>query len=255
MTIMMWRSALPSNPTDRDTLLARIREGGLRRRARRRRALLAGGVAAGVLIVVPVLVLTGSDDRQPVVTADSSESTTTSTSTTESTSTTVTEEPSTEASTTEPSTTATTLVCRNSDNPACGDFYWDPPINNQPITGALSLAESTPQAGQPVTLSVSASDPDSNPQLCFDDQETVDQLAFDLPTHCVYPACAIGYSGYGPHDPPAPQGGGDATQTVTLTFSQPGSYTVTAHLGSRSGTCGSLYDSSIELQISVTVTA
>jgi hypothetical protein len=250
MTITMWRCALALYPTDRDTLLERIRENGLRRRMRRRRALVTGTIVVVVLVAVPVVSLSGSDDRQPVIAASESASVGSSTaSTSDSTPTTAGEAASTDGTTT--STTSTALVCRNSNDPACGPFSFDPSPHNQPITGSLSL-DGEARAGQPVGLTVFASDPDSDPHLCFDGQATVDQPSFELPGRCVFAQCATAYEGYGPHDPPPPQGGGDATQSVTLTFPQPGSYVLRAPLVSRSG-CDSPYDSTTEVQLAVTV--
>ena len=66
------------------------------------------------------------------------------------------------APTTAPHGTTTTLVCRNSTNPACGPFRWDPPPGpNSPLTVQVTYSPSSPKAGETVTFHVVVDDPDA----------------------------------------------------------------------------------------------
>jgi hypothetical protein len=59
------------------------------------------------------------------------------------------------------SSTATTAACRNSGEPACGPFLWDPPLPpNRPLTVKLSYLPTAPKVGETVTFSVTVDDPD-----------------------------------------------------------------------------------------------
>ena len=59
------------------------------------------------------------------------------------------------------STTTSTLVCRNSQNPACGPLVWDPPPGpNQPLTIKVTVTPEAPRAGDVVTFHVVVDDPD-----------------------------------------------------------------------------------------------
>jgi len=71
-------------------------------------------------------------------------------------------------STTSTSTTSTTIddrhapECRNSTNPQCGPFRWDPqPLPNRPMRVDVQIAPSHPRPGDVVTFTVVASDPDA----------------------------------------------------------------------------------------------
>lgn len=59
------------------------------------------------------------------------------------------------------SSTASSQTCRNSSEPSCGPFRWDPPKPpDQPITAKLSHLPIAPKAGATVTFSVTVDDPD-----------------------------------------------------------------------------------------------
>lgn len=61
------------------------------------------------------------------------------------------------------SSTATTRPCRNSFEPACGPFRWDPPLPpNQPMSVKLSYLPTAPKAGETVTFYVTVDDPDGS---------------------------------------------------------------------------------------------
>ena len=64
------------------------------------------------------------------------------------------------------SSTPTTRPCRNSTDPACGPFRWEPPLPpNQPITVKLSYLPAAPKVGESVTFSVTVDDPDGRSLL------------------------------------------------------------------------------------------
>lgn len=74
----------------------------------------------------------------------------------------------------ETTTTTTTLACRNSFDPVCGPFRWDPPPGpNQPLTVTVSATPTSPSVGQTVTFRVLVQDPDGN-RLLDTSARTVD---------------------------------------------------------------------------------
>lgn len=126
-----------------------------------------------------------------------------------------------------PATTVTTvnqgappLVCRNSDNPDCGPFHWDPALGpNQPLVASFTKAPTEAVVGQTVTFEVSWSDPDA--------KLTFDRLSTDgsrIGTSCML------VPRYGPWTPPSPEGG-SGTRSYPTAFSAPGSYEVVVELG------------------------
>lgn len=61
------------------------------------------------------------------------------------------------------SSTATTQPCRNSEEPACGPFRWDPPpAPDQAMTVEISYLPTAPKAGETVVFSVTVDDPDGS---------------------------------------------------------------------------------------------
>ena len=54
-----------------------------------------------------------------------------------------------------------TSTCRNSSDPACGPFSWDPPpAPNQPRQVNLSVSTASPRVGQAVTVHADVHDPE-----------------------------------------------------------------------------------------------
>ena len=88
--------------------------------------------------------------------------------------------------------------CRNSTEPRCAGFYWDPPAgDNQPLSVAVVI-DPPPAVGEPVTFRVTIVDPDhavtaNCAEVDFGDGSAVDQPACN-PVEC---------AAYGPWDPPA----------------------------------------------------
>jgi hypothetical protein len=140
-------------PSDRDQLLDRVY-----RRADhlwwRRRGLAVGAALLVVVIATLPFALRDSDTgRIHVATEPVPEVTTTTTTEPEVTTTELTAGP-----------TTTALVCRNSTNPACGPFRWDPePAANQPLTADVTYTPTNPKVGDEVTFTVQAVDPDASP--------------------------------------------------------------------------------------------
>jgi hypothetical protein len=203
------------------------------RKLRRRRRMAVRGVGSLTIVVCLVGVAaafasTGSPDGHRVVdvadsptTVDVADDTTTTavespstTSSPESTSTTV------AAAHQAHPTTTSSLYCRNSTDPGCGPFRWDPePGPNQPLTIQVTFSPSQPVAGQPVTFHITASDPDA-----YISHHGVD--FGDAMTAMLAPA-AYWTPHYGPWTPPAPHPD-RKTFDEQHVYSAPGTYTMTA---------------------------
>jgi hypothetical protein len=117
---------------------------------------------------------------------------------------------------------ATTPACRNSTDPACGPFRYDPTPTNEPATiEVTSVNNAMPHPGEVVAITVFAADPDAVPiaecgiGVTFGDGESEPPC---LPG-CVAP-------GYGPWDPPPPEPGEEA-ELFEHAYAEPGIYTVT----------------------------
>jgi hypothetical protein len=129
-------------------------------------------------------------------------------------------------------TTSTALVCRNSTNPACGAFSYDPPITNQPATLVATARPASPTAGHVVTFTLHATDPDSfiSPDMFCG------QISFGEgnSTGCQVSCAPIGPR-YGKWDPPPPRPG---TATFTMTHTYPHAGTYTAEFSFTADQCG-----------------
>ena len=122
-----------------------------------------------------------------------------------------------------PAATSTTGPCRNSIEPACGPFRWDPPVPpNQPITAELSYLPTAPKAGETVTFYVTVDDPDGNMLLDRDGMANNygDKAPERGPTAIV--DCVERYGPWTP-DPPNPV---HADLTFRHVYAAPGTYTV-----------------------------
>ncbi len=111
--------------------------------------------------------------------------------------------------------------CRDSTDPACGPFRWDPdPGANAPLTITVTAR---PRAGEPRTFDFHVVYADADAQVradCrFADFGDGGTLAA---SPCAMAACL---ATYGPTPPPAPQPG-RAEATVSHTFAAAGTYTV-----------------------------
>lgn len=126
-----------------------------------------------------------------------------------------------------PSTTAPD--CRNSGNPACGEFRWDPsPGTNEPLTVLISASTPTPQPGAPVTFTFTVADPD---HLVDSTCAVIDWGDGSAPTQGSCPAPPACPPAFGPWTPPARQAG-NHSPSFSHTYAQPGSYTIVANFTS-----------------------
>lgn len=251
------------------TVLAAVKEEGLKRRTRRRRRNAALGGLAATLIAIPALALWlgGSDGSARVtVAADgeaadddadrTSEATVPSTTLAATAPTTeVVDTGSTEATTAPvvsppvaPPTSAPATVCIDSTDPACGEFVWDPaPGPNQPLV--LTTPEViTMQPGQSTTIEVHWSDADA--PLSF---EWFSSDGVELIESCQQSPR------FGPWTPPPP---GPASGTLAYAYTapaEPGSYDVAVYafagreVGGSYGCGADPYESSARIVVTVNV--
>ena len=154
-------------PEDREAVSKRAQ--GIKRH-RRTIAGVGAAAAIAVAVMVPAVLAGGSGaDRHiratnggPSTSSATDETTTTSvgqetTTSVASSTTTVKRSPAAAAT-----TTTTALVCRNSTDPRCGPFRWDPaPSPDQPLTGSVTYAPTNPRPGQVVHFYPVADAPDA----------------------------------------------------------------------------------------------
>jgi hypothetical protein len=121
--------------------------------------------------------------------------------------------------------------CRDSVDPACGPFTWDPaPVVPQAELRFLLPSEPA-RVGVPYELVVELTDPGTMPSFNCASGVAVDptpssQYPIITLAGCVYEPLECP-TRYGPWTPPAPRGGSVRT-SVTITFDEPGSYGVAA---------------------------
>ena len=150
-------------------------------------------------------------------------------------------------------TTTASLPCRNSSDPRCGTFRWDPaPGANSPLSINVSFAPQDPHPGDTVTFTVHVVDPDASPIIAGD--QTCNPPGFgDAGTARCTPSCAP--PGYGPWTPPARQRG-ERTITYTHAYDSAGTYTAHFWFASYQTPCPkSPYASAADSSINVTVSA
>ena len=226
-----------------------------RLRARRRAAVV--GLAAVLLgaAVTAAIALTSPSGSKKVAagkattTTESTLPASTTTLPPETTTTAVTTPTSLAPATTVPVVAATTtsLPCRNSKDPRCGPFRWDPnPGANSPITVSASVS----QDGQTVTFTLHVVDPDASPIIVGDGTCNPPDFGDVGKSRCT-PSCAA--PGYGPWTPPARQRG-DRTVVYTHTYPSSGSYTAHFWFGSAGTPCpANPYASTIDQPVQVEV--
>jgi hypothetical protein len=216
----------------RDAIHDRVIKQGRARRLQRRLAVV---VAIVVIVALPVtaVALNGRDDgtrqvraiapRDDVTTTTAEPSTTALATTTPTTPTTP---PRSESTTTPtiPDPTTTTVLCRNSRDPACGAFFFDPPLTNEPATVAVTVKTASAKPGTRVVFEIHATDPDSfvgpgGDTFCGD-------ASFgDGNRESCGPGCLGPGERYGPWDPP-PLRPSDATFTLGHIYAKAGTYKV-----------------------------
>ena len=119
--------------------------------------------------------------------------------------------------TTSPARATTPLACRNSREPACGAFRWDPPPPaNQPMRLSVTVTPSQPRVGQKVTFQVVAEDPDGD--ITGERVDYGDGGGQSVPGQ---PSCA---TAHGPWTPPKATSGRLA-KTYEHSYSAAGNFT------------------------------
>lgn len=148
------------------------------------------------------------------------------------------------------------LVCRNSIDPACGEFSWDP----EPIVGQSTVRLDVPggplYAGVPYEIVAELTDPTAPPTFnCASvNVSPMPGEAWAGGFACVVepaPWCA---ARYGPWTPPEPSGG-TITERVPVTFDQPGTYTISMETRTPAKHCYQPYGSDAATAIVVQVLA
>ena len=130
--------------------------------------------------------------------------------------------------TTAPGAPTTTLPCRNSTDPACGPFRWDPaPAPNQPVAIEIAHSPSAPQVGEQVTVTVHVAETDSKIDgitVSFGDEE-----ALTLP-----PASVVACDDPEPTGPWSPPDatGVDTVSTYGHTYTRAGDFTIDVYAAS-----------------------
>ena len=148
--------------------------------------------------------------------------------------------------------TTTSLACRNSSDPKCGAFRWDPaPGANQPISISVTFTPQDPHPGDVVTFTAHVVDPDASPIIAG--HETCNPPGYgDVGTSRCTPSCAP--PGYGPWTTP-PRQRGERTVSYTHTYADTGSFTAHFWFGSSAAGCPkNPYASSGDQPVTVNVT-
>lgn len=124
-----------------------------------------------------------------------------------------------------PATTSTTVVCRNSLDPTCGPFYFDPdPEPDRPLTVEVTVSPPRPRVGEEVVFTIVLSDPDGVFSYLND-------TSFgDVVSHVDF--LAMPCERFGPWDPPQR----DPEQSVKVvelrhSYLEPGDYTARFQFG------------------------
>lgn len=117
--------------------------------------------------------------------------------------------------TTTPATTTPVTappVCRDSFDPRCGAFRWEPPPPaNRGLSVSLAVSDTAPAAGTAVSFTVDLGDADAAPQCASASiggrRVPLTDASGQPVRSCVVRVCAQGPVRYGPWTPPAPSGG------------------------------------------------
>jgi hypothetical protein len=121
-------------------------------------------------------------------------------------------------------------ACRNSTDPACGPFRFDPqPGPDEPMTVQVTAIPALARVGQEVVFRVTLRDPDgvSRGSSLYDFGNSA--LGESVQRQC---------EKYGPWEPPArPSGPVTEVQEIRHTYAAPGTYTVTFAYGAEPFDC------------------
>lgn len=144
---------------------------------------------------------------------------------------------------------STTGVCRNSFDPACGPFRWDPDAGpNAPLEadGTATLR----QDNRTVDLRAVFADKDAGISTGCISASWGDGASYSNPMGCAMTSCA---TAYGPWTPPPRK---ESTYPIDFgghTYAAPGTYTITLSGISAADTCYNPYASSGEKRLTVVV--
>lgn len=206
----------------------------------------SAAVVASAVLLTALVVLPSDSGRDIRVASQASSTVPPTTGTTDAPTTTI---PA--AATAPPKPVATTSPCRNSRDPKCGPFRWDPPLGpNQPMSLTVEASPSAPRVGETVTFTATAADPDEQ-EIGFGPPAFGDGSAGDA-SRCT--ADAVGPQ-YGPWTPNARRG--ELTYRWTHAYSASGTFI--AQFRFVSGGCQTAggqrvaYPSSAERSVTVTV--
>ncbi len=207
-------------------------------KAGRRRAqcrvvtVLCAVVVVGLASVMSIRAGNG-DRRSPLHLADPASTTTSA----------VTQPSTTASAATQPPSTRTAAAsltplpgagCRNSTNPECGPFTWDPaPDANQPLTVNVTYAPASPRAGEEVTFTVVVEDPDARVMRNLNTRRDYgDGVVDEAP-----PSPASCGQAFGPWTPPDKMPDRFVT-TFRHVYKRAGTYTASYSFESTSGCVG-----------------
>lgn len=129
-------------------------------------------------------------------------------------------DPATNSTTAAPATNSTVDPCRNSTDPLCGPFHFDPqPGADNPMAVQVTAEPASPVAGQPMVFHITLTDPDG---------VSFDGTIFNFGTSGIGGSTPEACAKFGPWDPPE-RDPAAATQTVTVThtYFEAGTYTAT----------------------------
>ena len=147
-------------------------------------------------------------------------------------------------------TTTTTLVCRNSIDPACGEFRWDPIPPNQPLTVQASVLQVGGPTSRTFTFHVVVTDPDAEVDECrgatYGDGKSEECVRVAILCAAPFPPH------YGPWTPPDPTPG-RFEYDVTHTYAAAGTFQVEFPGSSTSAGCTSFYGSEASRTVTVVV--
>jgi hypothetical protein len=160
--------------------------------------------------------------------------------------------PATTTPTTEPAATTSTTApgCRNSRDPACGPFRYDPPPVNAEMNVQVTYSPPDPKPGDEITFTVRVSDdgpaePGSRNcnEASFGDEDTA--MACSA-------SCIPREPRHGPWDPPIPENT-SFEETLRHVYADSGTYTATFSYNQGGNCTQNPYHSEGEASVTVTV--
>lgn len=145
---------------------------------------------------------------------------------------------------------AVTVPCRNSTNPECGTFFFDPLPRNEPLSVQVEIASYSPiPGGQRVTFRVTVTDPDHAVTGNCSIADFGDGARESLPCAPSPPCPPM----YGPWDPPPPQRGSGTFSFTHDYVARPDSYTARFSFRTDRDRCRDPYGSASTAAFSVSV--